>query len=86
MEFHVTVTAKMDITGKAPANFVLVLLFVSKVPLLPLIKLMGPDIRTILACGTSQRMTPMMLEPIKPVLKVARHHLILRDIIRVPGL
>ena len=29
MEFHVTVTATMDVTGNAPDNFVLVSLFVS---------------------------------------------------------
>jgi hypothetical protein len=63
------VTAKMDITGKAPDNFVLVLQFVSKVPLLPLIKLMCPDICTILACGALQHMTPMVLGPIKSDLK-----------------
>ena len=57
MEFHVTVTAKMDVTGNAPDNFVLVLLFVSKPLLLPLIHLIVPHIRTIPACGTLQRMT-----------------------------
>jgi hypothetical protein len=62
----------MDITGNAPDNFVLVLLFVSKPLLAPLIHLIVPHISTILACGTLQRMTPMMLEPIKPVLKEAR--------------
>ncbi len=66
MEFRVTVTAN---TGMAPDNFVLVLLFVSKVPLLPLIELMDPDICAILACSTSQRLTPMMLKPIQPSLK-----------------
>jgi hypothetical protein len=77
MEFHVTVTAKMDVTGNAPDNFVLVLLFVSKRLLLPLIHLIVPHICTLLACGTLQCMTPMMLEPIKPLLKKARRHPIL---------
>ncbi len=72
MDFHVTVTAKMDITGNAPDNFVLVSLFVSEPLLVPLIHLIVPNIGAILACGTLQRMTPMMLEPIKPVLKEAR--------------
>jgi hypothetical protein len=52
MEFHVTVTAKMDVTGNAPDNFVPVSLFVSKPLLLPLIHLIAPHIRAILACGT----------------------------------
>ena len=86
MEFHVTVTAKMDVTGNAPDNFVFVSLFVSKRLLLPLIHLIVPHIRTILACGTLQCMTPMMLQPIKPVLKVARRHPILCDVRWVPVL
>jgi hypothetical protein len=65
VEFHVTVTAKMDILGNAPDNFVLVSLFVIERLLLPLILPIVPHIRTILVCGTLQRMTPMMLEPIK---------------------
>ena len=86
MEFHVTVTAQMDITGEAPDNFVLVLLFVSKPPLLPLIHLMVPHIHAIIACGIFQYMTPMVLCPIKPVLKTAQHNPIFHDLVRLPVL